>query len=142
MSPRKFDPAIVQSKLTSMRDLLVDLERADLGDAATLRSDRYARHVVERILIALVELAASINSHVVAARHAQAPINHRHSFELAAEYGLISRELADELIPSVGMRNILVHEYLEIDIDRVAAAVKFARDGYGRYLRVVAELVR
>jgi uncharacterized protein YutE (UPF0331/DUF86 family) len=141
MSPRRFDPGIVESRLASMRDLLKDLERPGLDDATELRADRYDRHVAERVLIALVELAAAINSHVVAAARGQAPTGYRHSFELAAEHGLISRELADELIPSVGMRNILVHEYLEIDIDKVAAAVKLARDGYRRYLGAVAEYV-
>lgn len=106
MSPRRFDPGIVESRLASMRDLLKDLERPGLDDA-----------------------------------RGQAPTGYRHSFELAAEHGLISRELADELIPSVGMRNILVHEYLEIDIDKVAVAVKLARDGYRRYLGAVAEYV-
>jgi hypothetical protein len=87
MSSRQFDPAIIQSKLSSIRDLLSDLARPDLADVEVLRSDRYARHIVERILTALVELAASVNSYVVATKHGQAAIHHRNSFELAVQYG-------------------------------------------------------
>jgi uncharacterized protein YutE (UPF0331/DUF86 family) len=50
-------------------------------------------------------------------------------------------QLAKELIPSVGMRNVLVHEYVEIDLDKVAAAIPLARDGYRRYLASVAAYV-
>jgi uncharacterized protein YutE (UPF0331/DUF86 family) len=142
MSPRRFDPGIVERRLASMRDLLKELERAGLDDATEMCADRLARHVAERILIALVEHATGINSHVVAAARGRAPTSYTHSFELAAEHGLISRELADELIPSVELRNVLMYEYLEIDLEKVAAAVKFARDGYRRYLRAVADFAR
>ncbi|WP_414637283.1 HepT-like ribonuclease domain-containing protein [Actinophytocola sp.] len=54
---------------------------------------------------------------------------------------MLSQELAKELIPSIGTRNILVHEYLEIDIDRVAAAVKLALDGYGRHATTIARFL-
>ena len=39
------------------------------------------------------------------------------------------------------MRNILVHEYIEIDISMVAVAVPLALRCYGRYVQQVAEFV-
>lgn len=141
MSPRQMDPHIVQARLASMRELLGDLAAPDLADITVLGDDRRARHTAERVLTQLVELAVSINSHVVAAILGKAPTSYAKSFELAAKCGLISPELADELFPSVGMRNVLVHEYLEIDLDKVAGAVPLARDGYRRYLAAVAAFV-
>ncbi|WP_460406355.1 HepT-like ribonuclease domain-containing protein [Actinophytocola sediminis] len=52
------------------------------------------------------------------------------------------RDLLDDLAASsVGMRNLLVHEYLEIDVEQVAAAVPLALDGYRRYVAAVAGFV-
>jgi Ribonuclease HepT-like len=64
------------------------------------------------------------------------------SFELAEGCGLIDKQLCDDLLPSVGMHNILVHEYLEIDLRRVAVAVPpRALCCYRRYVQQVAEFV-
>jgi uncharacterized protein YutE (UPF0331/DUF86 family) len=50
----------------------------------------------------------------------------------------LPRPLADDLLPSVGMRNLLVHEYTSVDLARVAAAVPIAVTQYGAYVRSVA----
>ncbi|MGH3898824.1 MAG: DUF86 domain-containing protein [Pseudonocardiaceae bacterium] len=97
MTPRRFDPSIVQARLSVMRGLLDDL----------------------------AEVATS----------------YRESFELAEECGMIDKQLRDDLLPSVGMRNVLVHEYLEIDLQKVAAAVPLVLHSYRRYLQQVAEFV-
>jgi uncharacterized protein YutE (UPF0331/DUF86 family) len=39
---------------------------------------------------------------------------------------LIDKQLRDDLLPSVGMRNVLVHEYLEIDLRKVLLLPPFA----------------
>jgi uncharacterized protein YutE (UPF0331/DUF86 family) len=124
-----------------MRELLDDLGSAAPDFAAVLIDDRLRRHAIERILTQLVEMAVKINSHVVGATLGRVPRSYKESFSLAVECGLIDRELADELEPSAGMRNVLVHEYLEIDVEKVAAAVPLALDGYRRYVSAVARFV-
>ena len=39
------------------------------------------------------------------------------------------------------MRNVLVHEYVTIDLDRVADATPIARDVFRRYLAAVAAFI-
>lgn len=96
---------------------------------------------MERVLTQLVELAASVNAHVLGSKFGRSPHDHGESFEMAGKCGIIPAELAVELRPSVGMRNLLVHEYLEIDLEKVAAAVPLAIDGYRRYVAAVARFV-
>jgi uncharacterized protein YutE (UPF0331/DUF86 family) len=74
-----------------------------------LVENRMLRHGVERILTQLVELAAALNEHIVGAILQRVATSYRESFELAEECGLIDKQLRDDLLPSVGMRNILVH---------------------------------
>lgn len=122
-----------------MRELLDDLET--VGEGADLAADRMLRHGVERILTQLVELAAAVNEHVAGARLQRVATSYRESFELAAECGLIDAELRDQLLPSVGMRNVLVHEYLAVDIAMVGLAVPLALAGYRRYVQQGAAFV-
>ena len=48
---------------------------------------------------------------------------------------------AHVLAPSAGLRNILVHAYLDLDVDRLVVAVPLATDQYGEYVRQVARWV-
>lgn len=141
MSPRDLSPESVHAKLRLMREFLDDLEKLDDPSAQRLERERIERYAVERILTQLVDLAVSVNNHVVAAELDQAPAGYRESFELAARAGAISRELAAELGPSVGLRNVLIHEYVEVELTIVAGSVSLALDGYRRYISEVARFL-
>ncbi|MGH3601629.1 MAG: type VII toxin-antitoxin system HepT family RNase toxin, partial [Pseudonocardiaceae bacterium] len=131
----------VQARLSIMRGLLDDLAGVDTLVELPLVEDRMLRHGIERILTQLVELAAAINEHIVGASLQRVATSYRESFELAEECGLIDKQLRDDLLPSVGMRNVLVHEYLEIDLRKVVLAVPLALNCYRRYVQQVAEFV-
>lgn len=120
-----------------MRELLDDLERAGEVTAESL-ADRFVRHVVEHVLIQLVQLAVAVNSHVAASVVGTAVTDDATSFDAAVTAGLIDADLAAELKPSVGLRGIVVHEYVDVDLAMVAAAVPLAREHYAAYVTQVA----
>ncbi|HET9254389.1 MAG TPA: HepT-like ribonuclease domain-containing protein [Pseudonocardiaceae bacterium] len=109
MTPRRLDPSIVHARLAVIRRLLDDLAEVDAAGEPPLAENRMLRYGIERILIQLVE-----------------------------ECGVIDKQLCDDLLPSVGMRNILVPEYLEVDLQRVAMAVPRALSCYRGYVQQVA----
>lgn len=138
MTPRDLRAGVVQERLASMSLLLQDLD--GLGDitAERLRSSRYDRHVVEHVLTQLVQLAVAINSHVAASVLGEAVTDYRSSFDAAARAGCLDPDVALRLQPSVGLRNVVVHEYLDVDVEVVAAAAGAARQDYAAYVRSVA----
>jgi uncharacterized protein YutE (UPF0331/DUF86 family) len=138
MTPRDLNPRVLQVRLAMMRDLLADLALAGKVTVKRLETDRLLRYAIERILTQLVELASSINSHISAALLGKVSGTYQESFRLAAEAGVIDEELARALAPSVGLRNILVHVYVSIDLERVASAVPVAAAEYSEYVRHVA----
>lgn len=135
MTPRLLDPETIVSRLRTMRQLLDQLERLR-GDNV---SDDFGRRLqIERILSALVDLAVAINTHVVVVRLGAAPHDMTASFRLANAAGLLDAELAAALAPSVGLRNVIVHAYVDLDVDRMLAAVPLAAEQYSRYVMQVA----
>lgn len=132
------DPQIVATRLALMRDLVADLVVMGPATGSQLRDDRMRRHATERVLGQIVELAASVNSHVGAAMLGRGPASYRDSFVDLARCGAIGAELANRLAPSAGLRNVLVHEYVEIDLDVVAAAIPRAIADYTAYIESVA----
>jgi hypothetical protein len=53
----------------------------------------------------------------------RAPRDDRESFALAKAAGAIPEPLAAELRDAVGLRDVLTHEYTDVDLARVAQAV-------------------
>lgn len=100
------------------------------------------RRAVERVLTALIDLGVDINSHVATSLGGSMATEYRESFDAAAAAGMIPVDLADRLKPSVGLRNVLIHEYVALNLSRVAAAVPLTRSGYGEYVRTVAGWLR
>ena len=60
---------------------------------------------------------------------------------MAARAGAIDAGLTDELVGSVGMRNVIVRHYIQLDLEIIAAAVPRAIQGYRSYVSAVAAFV-
>lgn len=122
-----------------MRELLDDLDAIGAITAEGLHADRVRRRAVERILTQLVDLAADINQHLGSTVAGTVTTEYRESFDAAARTGAISAELAASLKPRVGMRNVLIHEYVNVDLGLVAEAVPLASEEYAAYVRSIAQ---
>jgi uncharacterized protein YutE (UPF0331/DUF86 family) len=138
VTPSPLDRDAVQRKLRLMAELLDDLGRVAPVDEQRLLGDRLLRYAVERILMQLVDLAVTVNAQVVVARGGAAPRTYRESFAALAAAGVLDDELAARLAPSVGLRNVLAHEYTEVDLRAVLAAVPRALVDYRAYVGAVA----
>jgi uncharacterized protein YutE (UPF0331/DUF86 family) len=137
VTPRSLDEPVLQAKLGLIGQLVDDLDAVAVTPER-LKDDRMVRYAVERILVQLVDLAVSINGHVAAVRIGRGPADYRESFALAARARAITADLAGQLSPSVGLRNVLTHEYVEVDPAVVAGSSDQASAGYREYVRQVA----
>lgn len=130
MSPRQLDIDIIHVRLRKIRELLKDLASYGAVSTARMQDDSLLRHGVERILTAVVDLAVSAGSHVLVAVKHEAPLTYAECFLALAEIGALDGALAEELAASARMRNVLVHQYLDIDFALVAVAAGRATEAY------------
>ncbi len=70
------------------------------------------------------ERALDMANHVVAARKLGWPRTSAESFDLLARAGLVSTAMAGRMKAMVGLRNVLVHEYRNLDLDIVTSVVR------------------
>ncbi|MBS3817999.1 DUF86 domain-containing protein [bacterium] len=104
-------------------------------------SDFYKKTSAERLIQLIVEWASDINTHVVLESGERPPEDYTSSFLKAAEVGLIDQELANKLKGSGGMRNIIVHEYMDIDDRKVYGTLSIAFSDYKEYIRQVDDFL-
>lgn len=133
----ELDRALVRRKLTTIVRNLDDLAEIDGMDIDAFVSDRFRQKGTERLLQEVVESAVDINLHMLRARGRETPSDYFSSFIGLVEAGDLSRELAEALAPSTGLRNRLVHEYDDIDDAIVLEAVREARELFGQYVEAI-----
>lgn len=131
------DRDLVRRKLSRMNMYLDKLAPIAARTFKEYLSDFYLKTSAERLVQLIVECASDINSHIVLELKQRPPEDYSSSFIKAAEVGVISRELADRLKGSGGMRNIIVHEYLEIDDKKVFAILPIAISDFKEYIKQV-----
>ena len=138
MTPVEPNPDVVIRRLRMMRDALDTLDGFRGVDVAQLNDDPVARAAVERLLQVIVDLAFDINAHLVAKTLGRSPETGRASFHDLVEAGVLDEALAATLAPSAGLRNVLVHHYVDLRMDLIADAVRTVGDGFPAYITAVA----
>ena len=135
------DVDLVRRKLSRLNMYLEKLNPILEKSFKEYKSDFYLKSSAERLIQLIVECASDINNHVVIETKNRPPEDYSISFLKAAEVNLISQELAERIKGSAGMRNILVHEYMEIDDEKVYKALPLATKDYKEYIKQVAEFI-
>ena len=120
----ELDRNALSRRVLALNEALQDLANPDAGSAAKLTSDRMLRAAVERWLQVAVESCIDIAFAVIAAREWTPPETARAAFSTLAGHGLLPAELAQRLSSAAGLRNILVHEYIAVDLERLARIVR------------------
>lgn len=139
MTPRPLDLDMVHVRLRRIRELLADLESVGDVNESRLAQDAITRHAVERILTAIVDLAVSTAGHVIAAEQQESPLTYADAFIALGEMAAVDDSLARELAASAKMRNVLVHQYIDIDLASVAHGAARAPQLYRSF---TAQLLR
>lgn len=122
------DADVIARRLLSLTECLNELKRPGAGDAAHLASDSVLRAAVERWVQVAVEACIDIATHAIAAHGWPPPGSAREAFVVLAQHGRLSLELAQRLGAAAGMRNVLVHDYVSVDLERLALAVRVDLD--------------
>ena len=92
----------------------------------------------ERCLEVLIQAMLDIGGHIISARQLGQPARYDEIFAILGEHGVIDKDLAERLHGLAGLRNILVHAYLELDRARVQKRVA---DGLGQFEEYVSQVV-
>lgn len=71
--------------------------------------------IAERNLQVAIQVCLVIGNHIISALSLKRPDDYKEIFSILAEGEVIPKEFAERMAPMAGLRNILVHEYLDTD---------------------------
>ncbi|MEI6221916.1 MAG: DUF86 domain-containing protein [bacterium] len=135
--------SMVENKIAAIQRDLSELMRfKDLS--LDLVASSYDTHkVIERVIEVVINEAIDINQHlIVESGLGQLGFNFRESFLLLAKIGVYSQDFADRIAPSVGLRNILVHQYRDLDETLFYQAMQDCLRDYTEYCRHIMKFIR
>lgn len=105
------------------------------GPDGELRSD-----ALEHRLVVALQAVIDIATHLCAAEGFGAPASYRDAIEELGRRQIIEGDLAGRLASGVGLRNLLIHEYLDLDPARVLDALRRV-DDLKRFAAAVSEFI-
>ena len=136
------DRYIVDARIAKLREYVALLRKIyGLADARTFVKDPLNYGNAERYLQLAIQCVLDISNHVVADLRLNLPNDNKELFEMLANQKILPKGLAAKLTSMAGFRNILVHEYLEIDRRRVFRVLKKDLGDFEKFIRAVARLI-
>lgn len=119
---------VVQRKLATIREAVVQLRTQ--GDVTTdrLAADVMLRWAVERGLQVAAEAVFDAGNHILAGEFSDPADEYAHVPQRLAAHGVITSATAARLRGLSGFRNVLVHEYAQVDLGRLVEALDHLDD--------------
>jgi uncharacterized protein YutE (UPF0331/DUF86 family) len=117
------DGEVVLARLSRLERSLHKLDAiAAAGREGFLASEELQERAERNLQVAL-QICLDIGAHLVADRALPPPTSNASIFAALGAEGVISGELAGHLARAAGLRNILVHDYLELEPAKVFDAL-------------------
>lgn len=135
------DEDVIARRVLALGDALRHLEESGAGDASRLAADAVLAAAAERWLQIAIEACIDIAYHLVAAHEWTPPETARAAFLVLAGHGIADRDLAERLGRASGMRNVLVHDYVAVDLELIARVVREDLDDLRRFGAIAARFV-
>jgi uncharacterized protein YutE (UPF0331/DUF86 family) len=133
----KVEPVL--ARLEALNQYLSELEPFRSLTRAEFLGDLRNYRTVERDFQLAAQAAIDIASHILAADFPQRPEGYREVIELLGQVGVLPADLADRFAGVASFRNILIHEYLAVDLDIVYNHLQDDLDDFQLFGRYVAE---
>lgn len=125
--------------------LLSDLERLSRllqkSSFEELISDEEKQTVAERRLERMVSRAIDINFHLIRSSGEPPPDDYTQSFLQLASLKILTPTFAKQIAPAAGARNVLVHEYDDLDAKLFYSSLKSAVKLFPKYVREIEKFL-
>ncbi len=135
-----YDDEVVRRRLQYLAHVVDRLE-ADLPDRIedlAAEAGGMAMDAAQHRLVVAVQAVADTAAHIAVCEGFGPPESYGAAVRSLSAGGILPDDLAERLARAVGLRNVLVHLYLEVDPQRVIRAIE-ARDDFRRFISHVWE---
>ena len=110
---------VIENKISAVKKYLKILERYKKYSLEEIKNNIDIQGALERYLQLVVQASLDLAESLIALKKFRKPATLSENFYILNEEHIIDGDLTNELIKMTGFRNIIVHDYEEIDYEIV-----------------------
>lgn len=126
-------------KLEEYLQILISLRGTT---AQELQTDINKRAKAERFFQLAIEVCLDVAELLISDQRLRTPQKAREAIEILGEAGIIDKDFAKEFSKVASFRNILVHDYLDIDYEKVADDLNNHLEDFEKFAKAVAKYLK
>ena len=131
------DKDLILAKAGSVKRHIDRIKAKSDSDMAEFVQDLDRQESIAFNMHLAIQNYMDIAAHIISDEGLGVPGSAGEMFFILQENGFLSANLADRMVKAVGFRNLLVHEYQKIDLQRLHKAVEKNVDDLIEYLSAV-----
>ena len=136
------DRELIEEHLQKMEEALARLAMYQDLSPEVLNSDLGLQWILEKGLQVLIQNLLDIGAHVLAGGFKNDWDDYSQIIRKLAVHGVIPSDFADKIRGMAGLRNILVHDYLRVDLEKLIEFVQFRLEDFLVFMRLVREYLQ
>ncbi len=132
----------INTHLKQLKELIKQAEKyKKMVDKKRFLTDQMAQDAVCRVLQLTIEAGLTIGEMIIAENNLRRPEKNDDIFDILAEGKIYSRSFAEELWGVGGFRNILVHSYVNLNLDMVYDNLEKGIPTFKKYAQYIAKFL-
>lgn len=135
------DKNVILVRLSRLDVYVFRLKRFENLALQDYLNDYDVQAIVERNLQLAIQVCIDIGNYIIARKKLTFPVEQENIFTLLGREGIIPQKLANRIKGMVNFRNILVHDYTEIDSERVYKTLKQGLRDFNDFARATVKFI-
>lgn len=131
---------LVNRKLISISQYLDELRDISKVPLKVFENE-YLHYAAERLIELTVEMAIDINFHIIKETTSIPPKDFKESFLELGKMKILPQNFAKRISASAGLRNLLVHHYVKVDLQKLYKDLKSGINDYEKYCTYIKKFI-
>ncbi|MCD6335871.1 MAG: DUF86 domain-containing protein [Candidatus Latescibacteria bacterium] len=132
-----YNTKVLERHIADMESAVQTLYKLKRYSIEEIESDREILWAVERGLQVAIQNLVDIGSHILSAEAVNDYEDYTEIIDRLGDRGVLPKDFAASIRGMAGFRNILVHEYLRIDLEEVYRMLHERLDDFSRFVGFV-----
>lgn len=119
------DRDVIEAKFDIIEKNLKFLNEYKTKETSEIEKDYRDMQAIKYSLFEVTEACIDIANHIIAVKGFERAEEYSKMFLILSENEVISKELGKELAKMAKFRNLLIHRYVEVDVEKLLEIIKF-----------------
>ena len=132
---------LVRLKINKIENYLKELVPILEMDINEIFKDYTKIRTLERDFQLIVDTVIDINTHLILTENLRSPDSATETFYILGEAKILPMEFVVKFSPVAGLRNMIVHDYEKVDVQKLIIDIKNDIDQFGEYIVYIDDFI-